>query len=309
MSMNRIILGLVLLFLLIFPAFKLAYLNTFLITLFIFVLLAQSIDLLVGHTGYINMGHICFFGIGAYTFGILWNKGVSLYLSFIAGGVAAVIFALLISFPFFRLRGHYFALATFALVKLMEHLTLNLPSLTQGSDGLKVLEGYRTIPMYYLSLFLVVAVIAVTYFITRSRLGLAMASVREQEEIASDFGVPVQRIKTTAMVIAASFAGLMGAFYTWYTIFINPEMVFGTEMALMPLAMAMLGGSGVIIGPVIGAIFLFIVEETLWTRMAYLHFAAYGLVILFVGLFMPGGLVRLRPIRRALMKVGLYHEI
>lgn len=309
MSMNRIILGLVLLFFLIFPAFKLAYLNTFLITLFIFVLLAQSIDLLVGHTGYINMGHICFFGIGAYTFGILWNKGVSLYLSFIAGGVAAVIFALLISFPFFRLRGHYFALATFALVKLMEHLTLNLPSLTQGSDGLKVLEGYRTIPMYYLSLFLVVAVIAVTYFITRSRLGLAMASVREQEEIASDFGVPVQRIKTTAMVIAASFAGLMGAFYTWYTIFINPEMVFGTEMALMPLAMAMLGGSGVIIGPVIGAIFLFIVEETLWTRMAYLHFAAYGLVILFVGLFMPGGLVRLRPIRRALMKVGLYHEI
>jgi branched-chain amino acid transport system permease protein len=155
----------------------------------------------------------------------------------------------------------------------------------------------------------VVAVIGVTYFITRSRLGLAMASVREQEEIASDFGVPVQRIKTTAMVIAASFAGLMGSFYTWYTIFINPEMVFGTEIALMPLAMAMLGGSGVIIGPVIGAIFLFIVEETLWTRMAYLHTAAYGLVILFVGLFMPGGLVRLRPIRRALVKVGLYHEI
>ena len=309
MSMNRIILGLVLLFLLIFPAFKLAYLNTFLITLFIFVLLAESIDLLVGHTGYINMGHICFFGIGAYTFGILWNKGVSLYLSFIAGGVAAVIFALLISFPFFRLRGHYFALATFALVKLMEHLTLNLPSLTLGSDGLKVLEGYRTIPMYYLSLFLVVAVIAATYFITRSRLGLAMAAIREEEEIASDFGVPVQRIKTTAMVIAASFAGLMGSFYTWYIIFINPEMVFGTEIALMPLAMAMLGGSGVIIGPVIGAIFLFIVEETLWTRMAYLHFAAYGLVSLVVGLFRPGGLVRLRPIRRALERVGLYHEL
>ncbi|MGD9033765.1 MAG: branched-chain amino acid ABC transporter permease [Desulfobacteraceae bacterium] len=307
--MNRIILGLVLLFLLSFPAFNMPYLNTFLIILFLYILLAQSIDLLVGYTGYINMGHICFFGIGAYSFGILWNKGVSLYLSFIAGGVAAVIFALLISFPFFRLRGHYFALASFALVKLMEHLTLNLPSLTQGSDGLKVLEGNRMIPMYFLSLFLVVAVIGVTYYITRSRLGLAMASVREQEEIASDFGVPVQRIKTTAMVIAASFAGLMGAFYTWYTIFINPEMVFGTEMALMPLAMTMLGGSGVIIGPVIGAIFLFIVEETLWTRMAYLHTAAYGLVILFVGLFMPGGLVRLRPIRRALMKVGLYHEI
>jgi branched-chain amino acid transport system permease protein len=307
--MNRIILGLVLLFLLIFPAFNMPYLNTFLIILFMYVLLSESYDLLGGYTGYINMGHICFFGIGAYTFGILWNKGLPLYISFVAGGVAAVIFALIISFPFFRLRGAYFSLAAFALVKLMEHLTLNLPSLTHGSDGLKVLEGNRMIPMYYLSLFLVVAVIGVTYFITRSRLGLAMASVREQEEIASDFGVPVQRIKTTAMVIAASFAGVMGAFYTWYTIFINPEMVFGTEIALMPLAMAMLGGSGVIIGPVIGAIFLFIVEETLWTRMAYLHTAAYGLVILLVGLFMPGGLVRLRPFRRALVKVGLYHEI
>jgi branched-chain amino acid transport system permease protein len=307
--MNRVILGLVLLFLLIFPAFNMPYPNTFLIILFLYILLAQSWDLLGGYTGYINMGHICFFGIGAYTFGILWNKGLPLYISFVAGGVAAVMFALIISFPFFRLRGHYFALASFALVKLMEHLTLNLPSLTEGSDGLMVLQGNRMIPTYYLSLFMVIAVIAVTYFITRSRLGLAMASVREQEEIASDFGVPVQRIKTTAMVIAASFAGLMGSFYTWYTIFINPEMVFGTEIALMPMAMAMLGGSGVIIGPVIGAIFLFIVEETLWTRMAYLHTAAYGLVILFVGLFMPGGLVRLRPIRRALMKVGLYHEI
>jgi branched-chain amino acid transport system permease protein len=307
--MNRVILGLVLLLLLIFPAFNMPYLNTFLIILFLYVLLAQSYDLLGGYTGYINMGHICFFGVGAYTFGILWNKGLPLYLSFVAGGVAAVLFALIISFPFFRLRGAYFSLAAFALVKLMEHLTLNLPSLTQGSDGLMVLQGNRMIPMYYLSLFLVVAVIGVTYFITRSRLGLAMASVREQEEIASDFGVPVQRVKAVAMVIAASFAGVMGAFYTWYTIFINPEMVFGTEIALMPLAMAMLGGSGVIIGPVIGAIFLFIVEETLWTRMAYLHFAAYGLVILFVGLFMPGGLVRLRPIRRALVKMGLYQEI
>ncbi len=307
--MNRIIPGLVLVFLLIFPALNMPYLNTFLIILFMYVLLAESYDLLGGYAGYINMGHIAFFGIGAYTFGILWNKGLSLYLSFLGGIVAAVIFALLISFPFFRLRGAYFSLASFALVKLMEHLTLNLSSLTQGSDGLKVIGGNRMIPMYYLSLLLVVAVITVSYLITRSRLGLAMASIREEEEIAMDFGVPVQRIKTTAMVISASFAGLMGAFYTWYTIFINPSMVFGTELALMPIAMAMLGGSGVIIGPVVGAVFLFVVEETLWTRMAYLHTAAYGVVIVFVGLFMPGGLVRLGPFRRILIRAGLYHEI
>jgi branched-chain amino acid transport system permease protein len=307
--MNRIILGLVLVFLLIFPAFNRPYLNTFLIILFMYILLAESYDLLSGYTGYINMGHIVFFGVGAYIFGMLWNVGLSLYLSFLAGTLAAVVFAILMSFPFFRLRGAYFSLAAFALVKLMEHLTLNLSSITHGSDGLKVLEGNRMIPMYYLSLLLVVAVIVVSYLITRSRLGLAMASVREEEQIAFDFGVPVQRIKTTAMVISASFAGLMGAFYTWYTIFINPSMVFGTDIALMPVAMAMLGGSGVIIGPVIGAVFLLIVEETLWTRFAYLHTAAYGLVILLVGLFMPGGLVRLGPLRRFLVRVGLFREL
>jgi branched-chain amino acid transport system permease protein len=307
--MNRIIVGLVLVFFLIFPAFNLPYLNTFLIILFMYILLAESYDLLGGYTGYINMGHIAFFGIGAYTFGLLWNKGLALYLSFLAGTLAAVIFAILICFPFFRLRGAYFSLAAFALVKLMEHLTLNLSAITHGSDGLKVLEGNRMIPMYYLSLLLVVAVIVVSYLIMRSRLGLAMASIREEEEIAFDFGVPVQRIKTTAMVISASFAGLMGGFYTWYTIFINPSMVFGTEIALLPVAMAMLGGSGVIIGPVIGAVFLLIVEETLWTRFAYLHTAAYGLVILCVGLFMPGGLVRLGPIRRFLVRVGLFNEL
>ena len=185
---------------------------------------------------------------------------------------------------------------------------------------IKVKKGMRMRPKFtggrrpkargrFFSFFLVIAVIAATYLITRSRLGLAMASIREEEEVAFDFGIPVQRIKTTVMVISASFAGLMGAFYTWYTIFINPSMVFGTEIALMPIAMAMLGGSGVIIGPVVGAIFLFIVEETLWTRLAYLHTAAYGVVIVLVGLFMPGGLVRLGRFRRILIRAGLYHEI
>ncbi|MDP6180892.1 MAG: hypothetical protein QGG48_13480, partial [Desulfatiglandales bacterium] len=82
-----------------------------------------------------------------------------------------------------------------------------------------------------------------------------------------------------------------------------------TEIALMPIAMAMLGGSGVIIGPVVGATFLFIIEETLWTKLGYLHTAAYGVVIIFVGLFMPGGLVRLGPFRRLLTMLGLYYEL
>ena len=98
--MNRVIIAISLVFLLVFPAFNLPYINTFLVILFMYILLAESYDLLAGYTGYVNMGHIAFFGLGAYTFGILWNKGVPLYLSCVGGVLVAVIFAVLISFPF-----------------------------------------------------------------------------------------------------------------------------------------------------------------------------------------------------------------
>ncbi|HUJ73925.1 MAG TPA: branched-chain amino acid ABC transporter permease, partial [bacterium] len=173
--------------------------------MFVFMVLAQSYDIMGGTLGYINLGHIVFFGLGAYAFGIAFNHGVAMPACLAISLASGMAFALLISYPFFRLRGAYFALATFGLVKLMENVTNNLEPLTGGSSGLKILAANRTVPVYYTSLILVAGALAVAWLVSRSRLGLAMKSIREDEAVARDFGVPTTKVKAQALVLSAAF--------------------------------------------------------------------------------------------------------
>lgn len=276
--------------------------------LFLNIVLAQSYDIVGGQMGYINLGHITFFGVGAYAFGILFNQGAGLLGSLVLAAGLVVAFAALISYPFFRLRGAYFSLAAFGLLKLMEHLTINLGWLTGGSNGLKIAPADRVVPVYYLSLGVVAAVLLAAWLLGRSRLGLAMQTIREDEEVARDFGVPTFRVKAQALMLSSVFPGLMGGLYTWNINFIDPGQVYGLKIALTPIAMAMLGGSGLLIGPVLGAVFLYAAEEVIWTKVAHLQGAMLGLVIVLVGLFMPGGLARLAPVQRLLGRMGLATE-
>ena len=282
-----------------------SYLPTFFIILFMYIILASSYDIVGGMLGSVNLGHAVFFGIGAYAFGIVWNAKMPVLLAFACAIAAAMLFASLMAYPFFRLHGAYFSLGTFGLVRLFELLAFNVSGLTGGSGGLSVPSSYRLLPTFYVTLMLALVTVLVVYKLARSRLGLALVSIREDVEVARDFGVPVLRYQTIALMISASFAGLMGAIYTWYIIYINPGAVFGVEMALVPVAMAMLGGTGTIAGPVVGAVFITLVEEFLWVRVPYLHLAAYGLVIAGMGLFLPGGITRLRILEAPLRRVGL----
>jgi len=304
----KIILPIVLLTLATIPLYVGSYFITFMILLFMYTILAESYDIVGGYLGYMNMGHASFFGIGAYSFGLLLNSGLGVPLSFLGTAIIVAAFALLMSYPFFRLRGAYFALATFGLIKLLEHLAFNLKGLTGGSEGLTVASGYRIIPVYYLSFILCAATIYTVYKISRSRLGLAFMSIREDEEVARAFGVNTYQYKATALVISSVFAGLMGGLYIWNIIFINPTAVFGLEIALVPIAMALLGGSGTVLGPIVGTIFITLVEELLWTKVPYLHLAVYGMVIAFVGLFMPGGLVRTKAAKNLFARLGRKEE-
>jgi branched-chain amino acid transport system permease protein len=161
---------------------------------------------------------------------------------------------------------------------------------------------------YYLSLAVVVAVLVCSWLIERTRLGLAMRTIREDEEVARDFGVPTLRVKTQALMISSVFPAMMGGLYTWNLNFIDTGQVYGLKIALTPIAMAMLGGSGVLAGPLLGATFLYAAEELIWTHLTHLHGAILGLVIVLVGLFMPGGLCRLRPVQRTLVWLGLMGE-
>ena len=272
------------------------------------LVLALSFDIVGGYTGYINLGHAAFFGIGAYAFGMCVNAGVSVLL---AGGAAVLLtalFAALISYPFFRLRGPYYALATFGLLKLCEELALTLSGLTGGSGGLSVVWPENLTLSYFLNLGLAICTFLTVWLVSRSRFGLGLVSMREDEQVARAFGVSVSWYKGAALVVSALPAAALGPIYLSDRLYINPGEMFGLETALMPITMAILGGSGLLLGPVVGVAFLSLLQEVLWTQLGVLRLASLGLVLALVGLYMPGGLVRLPPVYTRLRRWGLVQE-
>jgi branched-chain amino acid transport system permease protein len=271
----------------------------------VYFTLALSYDIVGGYMGYMNLGHSTFFGLGAYTTAILLNQGFNLFSALLGALLLAAAFAAVISYPLFRLRGAYFALATFGLISLVEVLTTNLRDLTGGSGGISTPPGDHMLPSYYLVLAVAGGTMVLSQIVARSKFGLALFSIREDEEVAKAFGVPTSLYKCLALVISSAPASLVGGIYVWNMTYISPESVFGLEIALSPIIMAMLGGTGIMIGPLVGAVFITMVQEFLWTQVPYFHLAMYGTVLVLLGLFMPGGLVRTRWLKPFVQWLGL----
>jgi branched-chain amino acid transport system permease protein len=285
------------------PLWASSYRVAFLLSVFFAAILAQSYDWVGGHLGYLNLGHASFFGIGAYTFGILLKAGQPLAVAFAAGVAVAMVFALAISYPFFRLRGAYFALATFGLVALLELLASNLSRLTGGSEGLTVPVRYQLDQAYWAALALLAGLVLATAWLARSRAGLALAAIREDEEVAGAFGVNTYAVKCVTLVASAGVAGLAGGLYCWHLTYIIPSTVFGLDVAIGPVVMAMLGGSGTILGPLLGALVVDVIREVLRLQTQYLALTIYGVMLVLVGLFLPGGLAAPARWRRLVARV------
>ena len=302
---------LVLIVLLFVPKFVDPYWVVFLLLLFMYIGIGSSFNITAGYLGYVNLGHYVFFGISAYGFAILYAKGAPFALCMATGVLVTLIFATLISYPFLRLKGGYFALANFGLIKLFELVAGSLRNFTGGTQGISLTPGYRPVQTYYIFLGVALLTVIVCYRIPRSRFGLALFSIREDEEVAEAFGINVNRHKMGAYVLSSVFPALLGAGYAWYSAYIDPEIVFGTDKALLPVTMVMLGGTGTFLGPIFGAVFMLIIEEFLWTSawlplwIKSLHLTMLGLILAAVGIFSPGGLVTLSPIAAFFRKVGM----
>jgi branched-chain amino acid transport system permease protein len=272
--------------------------------LFIAIVLAGTYDILAGFTGYINLGHGAFFGLGAYTYGITVQNGGGLALALLLPPLAAMAFGFAMAYPLFRLRGAYFAIATFGVLKLMEVLASNLRDITGGTTGLSIAPTATTLVTYYLALGLCLAAILFNTWIASSRLGLGLLTIREDEEVAEGSGVNTVNLKRFAMVLSAILPSWAGAIYIWQTTYIDPASAFGSNVAFAPVIMAMLGGSGTVLGPVVGAIFLTVIEEALWSHVGYLQLTMYGIALVCVGIFMPGGLMRSNILARLAAWIG-----
>jgi branched-chain amino acid transport system permease protein len=286
------------------PIIENNYYTSFMFFLFIAIVMTSTYDMVAGYTGYINLGHGAFFGVGAYSYGIAIAKTGSNFLSIPFAVVIAAALAGLMAYPLFRLRGAYFSIATFGVLKLLSVLALNLRDLTGGTTGLSITPTDSTIPTYYLAFAACVAAILLNRWVAHSWIGLALLTIREDEEVARSSGVNALAYKWLVLTLSAALPGFVGAIFMWQTTYIDPDSAFGSNVAFTPVIMAMLGGSGTVVGPVIGGIFLTFLQEALWSHIGYLQLAMYGVVLVAVGLFMPGGLVRNRWFVRIYRALG-----
>jgi branched-chain amino acid transport system permease protein len=297
----------------ILPAILSPYLRVVFIFLFTYIILAESYDIFSGYSGYSNLGHGAFFGLSAYVMGVLLGglrggytpviqPGLPLPVAIIAGVVAAAAFAAGISVPYFRLRGAYFSVASLGLLLLVYYFAGNLRFFTGGPEGLH-LPGHgemSTLQAYYLLLPGALASVIINYLISKSKLGLALISIREDEDVASEYGINTYRVKTTALVISAVLAGYAGAAFGYAIGVVNPSGMLGLEIAFAPIVMTIFGGAGSFSGPLIGATVLTAIHEALYTKIAYFHLFIYGILLIVVGLLAPGGVIRLRWLKKLL---------
>lgn len=281
------------------PLLGAPYWTTFVFSILIAYVLAQSWDWVAGEMGYINLGHYVFYGIGAYAFAIALTSSFmpSVPAAMVIAAVAVAIAAGLLALPLFRLRGDYFAFGTLALLPLAEVLTNNSAWLTGGADGIVLPVAHVLHVAFWLALVLAVLSFVTTLAINRARFGFALRSIRNDEEVAEVMGLPLLPTKMKALVLSSLFAGVAGAIQAWQMSYIDAVTVFGLNVALVPIAMALLGGSGLRWGPFIGVVLLAGIQQWLLVNITMLQATVYGAIILLIGRYMPGGILRASVLR------------
>jgi len=277
-----------------------SYFIYFLFMAFTYLALAQSWNLVAGYTGQISLGHHAFFGLGAYAVAIGWLQGITGYfdpLGFLFAGLAPALLAVLIGIPLLsKLKGDYFALGTLGLGEIMRVIFIQGKAFTGGPTGLMLNSSVYTSmrPYYYIALFFALLSVAVTYFIVKSRTGLALVAVRDDETAAAANGIHILKYKVLAFAVGAFIAGLCGGLQAYYLFHIHPQNFFGLNWTLYPILMCVMGGTGTITGPVIGALFLSAVFEMAKIWLPEVHPIFSGALIIATIIFLPNGLVRLK---------------
>jgi len=297
---------LILVLLAILPLYGSAY-NVILVTaILMYIVITVSWTIFSGPTGYISLAPAAFFGVGIYTMAVL-GKILPLLAVVAMGGLISFILAFLVGIITLRLRGIYFAIFTFGLVVLMKELLLFWEIVVTRTRGrFVVLESNTTI--FYVMLGIFVILLITAYFIRRSKYGLALQSIGENEEAAAHTGVNVTLLKTITFAISAIFMGAAGAIMATRWTYVDPYVAFNPLFSFMPVLMAIFGGMGQLYGPVIGAAIFAYLEELLLTKFPYYYMLIFGIILIAVILYLPQGLVGLiQKIQRRISRAERAH--
>jgi len=277
----------------------------------IFGIMAVSLNLILGYTGQGDLAHGVLFGIGAYTSGLLVMRlGVNFWVTIPIAGIAAVLIGFLVGYVTLRLRGVYFALATFAFTQLMLEAYINLRGLTDGLEGLMpipmptvagvTLGSQHTLIWVYIAFGFLLLTVFVTERIINSRIGRAFIAIRDDEDLADSTGINTFWFKMLSFCIATFFAGVAGALYASYHGMISPgdcNMMF----LFLVIVACVVGGLGTLMGPIIGAVFVVVVPELLRFAEVY-YYLIFGAVLIGITLFAPKGIMGLITLLRDRLK-------
>jgi branched-chain amino acid transport system permease protein len=296
-----IIIAVVLALLAILPQVTSEYITYVAVLAIIYAILTGSYDLTTGYTGPLTFCHGAFYGIGAYTSALLTLKaGLPFWAAFPLSGIMVFVFAAIIGYPGLRLKGHYFAVTTFFFGHFIYLVILNSVSLTNGPMGLRNVpppEGFLGISFtslnssYYLILTFGVLAVAFLYFLVNSGVGKILISIRENEELSEAIGVNTSLYKVLAFSIGAGIAGLAGSLFAHFFRLLHPT-TFAWMTSEMVVIMALVGGLGTLIGPIIGAGIVTLILELMRFAPEF-RFIIWSVALIAVLIIEPRGLMGL----------------
>jgi len=301
MKQFLLVIGIVICLVLVPMVITKAYILNLIILICLYTILSQSWNVLGGFTGQISLGHSTFFGIGALVFRYLWILGIPPYLALCGASISSLLLASIIGFPAFKLRGHYFAIGTLALSMIASITVQNIfPGVSFSPP--EFLSKYSLVPIYYMALTAAVITLALVSALTRSKLGLALVSIREEEDAAEAIGINTFEYKVIAMTLSTLIAGLGGGLFSFYVASYYYYVPFELGWSFDPVLISFIGGAGTVAGPVLGSIVFVILKELFAISLGQMNVLIFGIVFIFTVLFLPKGLIGIMGMVRGVKK-------
>jgi branched-chain amino acid transport system permease protein len=266
-----------------------------------YAILALSWNVVGGFAGYPSFATAAFFGFGAYTSGVLLGKGLPLWLCVVIAAIAALLMSAVLGAALLRLRGHYFAIASLSLAEVLRELVNNATDLTGGGMGLNIplVSGSGVLAeamfFFYAMWILLLLTALMVMAVAGSKLGFGLACIRQNETASSMVGLNTTLYKSVAFGLSACFVSAAGGVYAAWVHYIDPSDVFDILYSVKPIVMALMGGLGSPFGVACGAFLYLGLEEVVWRNYIQIHTGVLGLIIVLLLLFLPHGLISLRP--------------